>query len=272
VYGNLVLVRKEFGVVTLTGQVDPAQPQSGEALDTYLAEVTANVPNGMKTTQDDAPWQYTTIHAPEIADALGIPATQLRSKTKGALLRSALDGSQIRTTVERLTSDDCGWRGATAVFVTWGGKINALSPQDTAVAERDSVALFAVGNVWDNPEEDETDLTWNRTLYRDVFAATGGVPVPNDRTGGCYINWPDPDLLEEEWNQSGVPMGSPPGLPPCFVGRAGLRTGVAPASLRRAGRRLPPARGVGRDRASDRRTAGRRAVLGWTRRASRRWL
>ena len=56
-----------------------------------------------------------------------------------------------------------------------------------------------------NPEEDEKHLTWNRTLYRDVFAATGGVPVPNDRTGGCYINWPDPELLEEEWNQSGVP-------------------------------------------------------------------
>ena len=192
-------------MVTLTGQVDPGQPQSGEALDTYVAEVTANVPNGMKTTQDDAPWQYTTLHALDVADALGIPATQLRSKAKGAFLRSALDGSQVRTIFERLTSDDYGWRGATVVFVTWGGKINALSPQGTAVAERDSVALFSVGNVWDNPEEDEKHLTWNRTLYRDVFAATGGVPVPNDRTGGCYINWPDPDLLEEEWNQSGVP-------------------------------------------------------------------
>ena len=204
-FGTLVLFRKEFGVVTLTGQVDPGQPQSSEALDTYFAEVTANVPNGMKTTQDDAPWQYTTIHAPDVPDVLGIPATQLRSKTKGAFLRSALDGSQIRTIFERLTSDDYGWRGATAVFATWGGKINALSPQDTAVAERDSVALFSVGNFWDNPEEDEKHLTWTRTLYRDVFAATGGVPVPNDRTGGCYINWPDPDLLEEEWNRSGVP-------------------------------------------------------------------
>jgi aclacinomycin oxidase len=65
--------------------------------------------------------------------------------------------------------------------------------------------LFSVGNFWDNLEEDEKHLTWNRTLYRDVFAATGGVPVPNERTGGCYINWPDPDLLEKEWNQSGVP-------------------------------------------------------------------
>jgi aclacinomycin oxidase len=205
VYGALVVFRKEFGVVTLAGQVDPAQPQSSEALDTYLAEVTANVPKGMKTTQEGAPWQYTTLHAPEVADALSIPATQLRSKTKGAFLRSALDGSQITTIVERLTSDDYGWRGATAVFVSWGGQINALSSQDTAVAERDSVALLSVANVWDNPEEDEKHLTWTRTLYRDVFSATGGVPVPNERTGGCYINWPDPDLLEGEWNQSGVP-------------------------------------------------------------------
>jgi len=34
--------------------------------------------------------------------------------------------------------------------------MNALSPEDTAVAERDSVALFSVGNVWGNPEEDES--------------------------------------------------------------------------------------------------------------------
>ena len=208
VFGVLLLFRKEFGVVTLSGQVDPGQPHSREALDTYLAEVTANVPDGTKMTQDDAPWQYTTIHAPDVPDVLGIPATQLRSKTKGALVRSALDGSQIRTIFERLTSDGYGWRGAMAGFVTWGGKINELSPQDTAVAERDSVALFSVGNFWDNPDEDEKHLTWNRTLYRDVFAATGGVPVPNDRTGGCYINWPDPDLLEEPWNHSGVPWSA----------------------------------------------------------------
>ena len=60
-----------------------------------------------------------------------------------------------------------------------GGEMNARSPRDTAVAERDSVALFSVGNFWDNPGEDEKHLTWNRTLYREVFAATGGVPVPN---------------------------------------------------------------------------------------------
>ena len=205
VFGTLISFGKKFDVVTLTGKVDPGQPQSSEALDMYMAEVTANVPNGMRTTPDSLPWQYTTIHAPDVPDVLGIPATQLRSKTKGALLRSALDESQIRTIFERLTNDDYGWRGAAAGFVTWGGEMNAWSPRDTAVAERHSVALFTVSNFWDNAEEDDKHLTWTRTLYRDVFATTGGVPVPNDRTGGCYINWPDPDLLEAEWNHSGVP-------------------------------------------------------------------
>jgi FAD binding domain-containing protein/berberine-like enzyme len=205
VFGVLTLFRKEFGVVTLSGQVDPGQPHGRDALDTYFAEVTANVPNGVRTTRDDAPWLHTTIHAPDVPDVLGIPAPELRSKTKGAFLRAALDGSQVRTIVERLTADDYGWRGAMAVFATWGGQINSLSPQDTAVAERDSVALFSVGNFWDDPEADEAHLTWNRTLYRDVFAATGGVPVPSERTGGCFVNWPDPDLLEDEWNRSGVP-------------------------------------------------------------------
>jgi aclacinomycin oxidase len=205
VFGTLVLFRKEFGVVTVSGQVDSGRPHAREALDAYLAEVTANVPNGVKTTQDDAPWLYTTVHAPDAPAVLGIPATQLRSKTKGALLRSGMDEAQIATIVDGLTSDDYGWRGAMAVFVSWGGRINALSPHDTAVAERDSVALFSVGNFWDDPDEDEKHLAWNRALYRDVFAGTGGVPVPDDRTGGCFVNWPDPDLRDAEWNRSGVP-------------------------------------------------------------------
>lgn len=205
IFGSLILFRKEFGVVSLSGQIDPGQPGSREALEEYIAEVTANVPNGAKTVQEDVPWLYTTINAPEVPDALGIPPALLRSKTKGALLRSALDGPQVRTIFERLTSDDYGWRGGAAGFVTWGGEMNALSPQDTAVAERDSIALFTVANFWDNPQEDEKHLEWARTFYRDVFAATGGAPVPNDRAGGCFLNWPDPDLLEAEWNQSGVP-------------------------------------------------------------------
>ena len=81
----------------LTGQIDPGRPQSRESLDAYFAEVTANVPNGTKTTRDSEPWLYNTINLPDTSDALGLPATQLRSKAKGAYLRSPLDAAQTAT-------------------------------------------------------------------------------------------------------------------------------------------------------------------------------
>ena len=204
VWGQLIAFRKEFGVVMLTGQIDPGQSASREALDTYFAEVTANVPNGTKATRDE-PWLYNTVNLPDASDALGLQATELRSKTKGAYLRSPLDAAQTATVYARLTDDDYGWRGGIISLSTWGGKINALNPSDTAIAERKSMALLALGSFWEEPEEDEKHLDWTRTFYRDLFAATGGVPVPNDRTGGCYINWPDPDLRDDKWNQSDSP-------------------------------------------------------------------
>jgi len=100
---------------------------------------------------------------------------------------------------------DYGWRGGVISLATWGGKINALSPRDTAVAERESTVLLGLGSFWDEPEEDEKHLNWTRTFYRDLFATSGGVPVPNDRTGGCYVNWPDLDLRDQKWNKSGSP-------------------------------------------------------------------
>lgn len=36
-----------------------------------------------------------------------------------------------------------------------------------------------------------------RELYRDLFAGTGGVPAPGD---GAFINYPDGDLADPEWN------------------------------------------------------------------------
>jgi hypothetical protein len=40
--------------------------------------------------------------------------------------------------------------------------------------------------------------------YRDVFAGSGGVPVPNDRPGGCYINGRTPIF----WMRNGTNQAS----------------------------------------------------------------
>lgn len=42
-------------------------------------------------------------------------------------------------------------------------------------------------------------------FYRDLFADSGGVPVPGVAYGGALINHPDVDLSDPAWNTSGVP-------------------------------------------------------------------
>ena len=56
-----------------------------------------------------------------------------------------------------------------------------------------------------NPADEARHLEWARSLYREMFAETGGVPVPNDLNDGAMINHPDTDLADPEWNTSGVP-------------------------------------------------------------------
>jgi aclacinomycin oxidase len=56
-----------------------------------------------------------------------------------------------------------------------------------------------------DPQDEARNLAWVRAFYRDLFADTGGVPVPGGVCDGAMINHPDVDLADPEWNASGVP-------------------------------------------------------------------
>jgi hypothetical protein len=58
--------------------------------------------------------------------------------------------------------------------------------------------LYLTG--WTNPAEDDRHVGWLREFYRDMYADTSGVP-----TAGAYINYPDVDLADPEWNPSDRP-------------------------------------------------------------------
>ena len=51
----------------------------------------------------------------------------------------------------------------------------------------------------------EKNLAWVRAFYRDLFAESGGVPVPGDAYDGTFINHPDTDFADPTLNTSGVP-------------------------------------------------------------------
>jgi hypothetical protein len=89
---------------------------------------------------------------------------------------------------------------------SYGGRINSVRPSATATAHRDAIINVIFTNTWQDPGADAENIGWLRRVYRDVFAETGGVPVPGRGGGdGCYINYPDLDMADPEWNTSGVP-------------------------------------------------------------------
>lgn len=82
---------------------------------------------------------------------------------------------------------------------------NTVASDTTASAQRGSILDIACTTGWLDPREDTENLSWVRAFYRDLFAETGGVPVPNEAFDGALINHPDTDLADPALNTSGVP-------------------------------------------------------------------
>ncbi|GAA2755905.1 FAD-binding protein [Actinopolymorpha rutila] len=128
-----------------------------------------------------------------------------RGKYKAAYLRTGYTADQVATLHRHLT--DPGYRNpeSLALFIPYGGQVNTVNPSATATAQRDSIMKVVYAASWTDPGRDEEEVDWTRRVYRDVYAETGGVPVPNAANDGSYINYPDRDLADPRWNTSGVP-------------------------------------------------------------------
>jgi aclacinomycin oxidase len=134
-----------------------------------------------------------------------MPPGGVSVKVKDALLRRRLNDRQLEIAWDYLTRDDHDVIGGMLGFATYGGRINRVARDATASAQRDAILDMACTTGWLDPAEEARNLAWVRVFYRDLFATTGGVPVPGERYEGALINHPDTDLADPEWNCSGVP-------------------------------------------------------------------
>ncbi|ANF85030.1 FAD-binding protein [Pseudomonas antarctica] len=79
---------------------------------------------------------------------------------------------------------------------SYGGRINSLGQGNTAVPQRKSILKSQYQTYWTDPAQDPIQLAWINKIYEDVHASQ-----PNQRPGvegryeGCYINYPDVDML-----------------------------------------------------------------------------
>jgi hypothetical protein len=90
-------------------------------------------------------------------------------------------------------------------MATYGGHITTVAPDATASAHRDAILTTSVTAGWEHPQDEAQTMLWVRQFYRDIFADTGGVPIPGEVSSGANINHPGIDLADSAWNTAGVP-------------------------------------------------------------------
>lgn len=210
-YSSLNLSTKASGAISLSTQFDATTPHAERLLGRYLDALTDGVEAAARPASTAAgehrpsPRNFAPRRSPWLLAArnTGAYAWDRSADYKSAHMRTGFPDEQAATVYRHLTSD-AGGPGDLLQAVTYGGRINAVAPGATAVAQRDSVLKLQYQCYWEDPADEARKLGWLREFYSDVYAGTGGVPVPGEVTDGCYVNYPDIDLSDRQWNTSAV--------------------------------------------------------------------
>ena len=206
-YGVLTLGRPACGgKIEARGMVS-AGATSERLLDSHLAAINAGVDVRHSREVMHGSWlEFAVNPFPEVfaTQAGGVAASKARLKLKDAFLRKRYSERQLSISYDYLVNGSEGVVGGIGI-ATFGGRVNTVAPNATAYVHRDSPISTSYSVAWQKPEDEARSLAWLRSWYRDVFAETGGVPVPGEVSNGATINHPDVDLNDYEWNTSGVP-------------------------------------------------------------------
>ncbi|GAA2076822.1 FAD-binding oxidoreductase [Actinomadura alba] len=193
------------GVIVVGALIDDDIPGAEQLMNAFFDEVSEKVGVApvSRSTDDVLPWLYffTFPNRGEPGDI----ATR-RFKLKSAYMRTAYTEQQSAAAYRHLCTD--GDKPLTLILIGYGGQVNTVAPDATAVAQRDSILKAAFLSAWSDERDDDAHIADLRAIYHDVYAQTGGVPVPNEHNDGAYINYPDRDLADPEWNTSGVPWST----------------------------------------------------------------
>jgi aclacinomycin oxidase len=204
IYAVFLLPNKASGSVQVVVQMDAGVPNAQGMLTDFITAVNAG--SGLTpavSTGVTMPWLHMTTWA---GDGEGGDKTTRRYKLKAGYLRRSYADAQLATIYNYVSN--AAFPSSGMLLVGYGGQVRAIAPGATANAQRDVVMKAVFQTYWADESDDSANLAFIRAFYRDVYAETGGVPVPNDVSDGSYINYPDNDLADPAWNTSGVPSST----------------------------------------------------------------
>jgi len=180
----------------------PAGPVTG--IDERLGQRPRNVP------QPDAGSQHcvtptATRHLWMEATVRGGGGGEMRAKYKSSYMKRNFTAAEIACYYKHLTRMIPGvdLSRSTVSVDSYGGFTNRKEMVDeTAIPQRASVMKLQFLTYWTRPQEDAGHIQWQSDFYKDLYSGPDadpnhkGTPYPNDRYEGCYINYPDKDMLD----------------------------------------------------------------------------
>jgi aclacinomycin oxidase len=198
----LAVHRRQLGKIVLRG-VSTAGAGAERQVDDFVAAVCDGVFS--PAPRELAHMSWLDFALDPFPDLFGMPPGGVSMKGKDALLKTRLTDGQIRVAYDWLTRTDHDVMGGMLGLASYGGRVNTVAPDATASAQRSAIFDMACTTGWLDAREETANLSWVRGFYRELFAESGGVPVPGDAYDGAVINHPDPDVADPALNSSGVP-------------------------------------------------------------------
>jgi FAD/FMN-containing dehydrogenase len=135
-------------------------------------------------------------------------AINRRGKYKSAYMRRGFILAEAAIIYKYLTKDVEGTSLHEASFDahSYGGAANRRGmAEQTAISQRDSILKLQPLTYWEKPEEDAAQIKWLAEFYKELYSGPNadpqhlGTPYWSDRYQGCYINYPDADMLQYDY-------------------------------------------------------------------------
>ncbi len=127
-----------------------------------------------------------------------------RAKYKSAYMKTNFTVEEAKCMYKQLTRDVPGveMRGFVLAIDSYGGAVNRSQlAEETSIWQRSSIMKLQFQSYWQNAEDDAGRLKWLRDFYSDLYSSTkadpryASTPYPSEHYEGCYINYPDSDML-----------------------------------------------------------------------------
>lgn len=135
----------------------------------------------------------------------------MRAKYKSAYMKQNFSEREARCIYKHLKRSVPGadLRGSVLAVDAYGGATNRETLRsETSSWQRSSIMKLQYQSYWQNSEEDSARLQWMKEFFDDVYADStpsaryASTPYPGERYEGCYINYPDVDMLAHDfWPQ-----------------------------------------------------------------------